>query len=134
MPKTTQGQYRVTVQGIPGTWNKSGGQMERSHENDFDGGSQVYDILMGLPTYSNLTLTRTKKTEDEAWLRQWRKRSPVRRANITVQELDENGDRVGKPQSWPDCPLVGLNEPDSEGGSSSAATLTLVFGTTGPAV
>lgn len=134
MSKTTQGQYACRVSGIPGNWNnKSGGAMDRAHSTSWNGGSPDYDILAGPATYSNITLTRPKKHEDEEWLRRVRNKNNIERRTITQQELDEDYGTVGPPVTYPGCLLVGVQEVEPQAGSADEATIQLTFATKGPA-
>ena len=134
MAKTAQAHYAVRVSGIPGSWNtKTGGAMERAHSTSWNGGSAQYDWIAGPATYSNITITRPKRHEDEEWLPRYRNKNNIVRDTLTQQELDENYSAVGSPQTWPDCLLVGVTEPNTEAGSSDEGTLTLEYATKGPA-
>lgn len=131
--KTTQHQWRVKVSGIPGTFNTfSGGAMEREATQAWSGGSPSYDHLTGPATYSNIEVSKDYRLSDEDWLVDWRKPGKVRRATVTVQQLDEDLVAVGKPRTYEDCVLVGLTDPETEAGAAGASQITLSFATNGP--
>lgn len=132
--KLTAALFRVTVSGVPGTFNTfSGGAMERETTNSWNGGSPQYDILAGPPTYANIEVGRPYRHADESWLPSWRGNRGVKRATVTVQKLDENYITVGKPRVYKDCVLAGVTDPEVEAGAASEAMLSLSFATSGPA-
>ncbi|GAA1812395.1 hypothetical protein [Nesterenkonia flava] len=134
MGKLNQHSVDVRISGIPHQWNqKSGGNLERGSEISWNGGSPNYDLLAGVATFTDLTLTRDKRHEDEAWLRQFRDKSNIVRRTITVQELDETGAKVGRPVTYPNCLLTGVQEMESQAGSNSPGQIALTFANTGPA-
>lgn len=133
--KATKRQYLVTIEGIPGTWRAfSGAGGSASITKDFDGGSDRADLLAGPAEWDDIEVTRTvAPSRDDVWIEQLRKLIGRGRFNITKQATDANWTKVGKPTTYPDCLLNGLQEPETDAGSSDAAEITLTFATSGPA-
>lgn len=120
---------------IPGAWRTmSGGGAEAEVTRDYDGGSEVPDLLPGIPEYADLELTRTvDEVRDAAWLAQVRQGVGRLTATISRHPTDVNMVPVGKPVVYPGCVLVGFTEPESDASSGDAAEVTLTFATRGPA-
>jgi hypothetical protein len=133
--KATKRQYLVTIEGIPGTWRQfSGAGGSASITKDFDGGSDRADLLAGPAEWDDIEVTRTvAPSRDDVWVAQLRKLLGRGRFNITKQATDANWTKVGKPTTYPDCLLNGLQEPETDAGSSDAAEIKLTFATSGPA-
>ena len=133
--KITKNKYLVTIEGIPGTWRAfSGAGGTASVTKDYDGGSDRADLLAGPAEWDDIEVTRTvAPTRDDVWIKQLRKLLGRGRFNITKQATDANWTKVGKPTTYPDCLLNGLQEPESDAASSDAAEITLTFATSGPA-
>ena len=133
--KITKRQYLVTIEGIPGTWRTfSGAGGTASVTKDFDGGSDRADLLSGPAEWDDIEVVRTvAPARDDAWISALRKLIGRGRFNITKQATDANWTRVGKPTTYPDCMLTGLQEPETDAASSDAAEVTLTFATSGPA-
>lgn len=134
-PKATKRQYLVTIEGIPGTWRTfSGAGGSASVTKDYDGGSDRADLLSGPAEWDDIEVTRTvAPSRDDVWIEQLRKLIGRGTFNITKQATDANWTKVGKPTTYPDCLLNGLQEPESDAASSDAAEITLTFATSGPA-
>jgi hypothetical protein len=133
--KTTKRLYLVTVEGIPGTWRTfSGGAGSSSVTKDYDGGSDRADVLSGPTEWDDIEVARTvAPARDDAWIGTLRKLIGRGRFNITKQATDTNWTKVGKPTTYPNCLLVGMQEPETDASSSDAAEITLTFATSGPA-
>jgi len=133
--KTTKRQYLVTIEGIPGTWRTfSGGGGTASITKDYDGGSDRADLLAGPPEWDDIEVTRTvAPSRDDVWIEQLRKLIGRGKFNVTKQATDANWTKVGKPTTFPDCLLNGLQEPETDAASSDAAEIKLTFATSGPA-
>lgn len=133
--KATKRQYLVTVEGIPGTWRQfSGGGGTSSPTKDYDGGSDRADLLAGPAEWDDIEVLRTvAPARDDVWIGQLRKLIGRGRFNITKQATDAHWTKVGKPTTYPDCLLTGLQEPETDASSSDAAEITLTFATSGPA-
>lgn len=133
--KLTKRQFLVTIEGIPGTWRTfSGGGGTASVTKDFDGGSDRADLLSGPAEWDDIEVTRTvAPARDDNWTAQLRKLIGRGKFNVTKQATDANWTKVGRPTTYPDCLLTGLQEPETDAGSSDAAEVTLTFATSGPA-
>ena len=133
--KATKRQYLVTIEGIPGTWRQfSGAGGSASITKDFDGGSDRADLLAGPAEWDDIEVTRTiAPSRDDVWVAQLRKLLGRGRFNITKQATDANWTKVGKPTTYPNCLLNGLQEPETDAASSDAAEIKLTFATSGPA-
>jgi hypothetical protein len=133
--KATKRQYLVTVEGIPGTWRTfGGGAGTASVTKDYDGGSDRADLLAGPPEWDDIEVVRTiAPSRDDVWVGQLRKLIGRGRFNVTKQSTDANWTKVGKPTTYPNCLLVGLQEPETDASSSDAAEITLTLATSGPA-
>lgn len=133
--KSTKNLYLVTVEGIPGTWRGfSGGGGTASVTKDYDGGSDRADLLAGPAEWDDIEVVRTvAPSRDDVWIAQLRKMIGRGRFNITKQATDAAWTKVGKPTTYPNCLLTGLQEPETDASSSDAAEVTLTFATSGPA-
>lgn len=133
--KATKRQYLVTIQGIPGTWRQfSGADGSASVTKDYNGGRDRADLLAGPPEWGDIEVTRTvSPRSDESWILKLNKLIGRGEFNITKQATDANWTRVGKPRTYPKCLLIGIQEPETDAGSSDAAEIKLTFATSGPA-
>lgn len=135
MAKASQRHFLVTVQGIPGTWRtSSGGGAEAEVTLDYDGGSEVPDMLGGVPEFEDIEVVRTlDPVVDAAWLDPLRRGVGKLRRTVSRQPTDANMIRVGKPLVFPNCLLKGYAEVETDASSSDPAEITLTWATTGPA-
>lgn len=130
--KSAQRQFLVKVRGIEGHFmTKTGGEITAPTTKVWDGGRKKPDILSGPAEAGNITVSRVFRTHrDNAALRQLRRGVGYWRTTISIQPLNANLDRVGKPTVYPDALLVGLTEPDVDASSGDAAILSLEFAVT----
>lgn len=133
MSKATKRQFLVTVSGIPGTWSTStGGSLNADVTRDYDGGSDRPDLLGGVPTADDLEVSRTfDPVRDLALLEKFRREVGRGRYTVMKQATDANYNKVGKPLTYANCLLLGVNDPESDASSSDTAPITLKFATTG---
>ena len=133
--KATKRDYLVTVEGIPGTWRSfSGAGGTASVTKDWDGGSRRYDNLAGPVEWDDIEVVRTvAPTRDDRWIKTLRSLISVGEFTVTKQYVTPAGMKVGDPTTYPACLLIGLQEAESDAGSSDAAEVTLTFATSGPA-
>ena len=133
--KNSQRHYLARVEGIPGTFRAmSGGGAEAEVTRDFDGGSEVADLMPGIPEYSDIELTRTvDEVKDAAWLAQVRKGVGKLTRTVSRQPTDANMVAIGKPTVYPGCVLVGFQEPETDSSSGDAAEVVLTWASRGPA-
>jgi hypothetical protein len=101
---------------------------------DYNGGSAVPDLLGGIPTADDIEISRTfDPVRDLALLAKLRKEVGRGRYTIMKQATDANYNKVGKPLTYSNCLLLGVNDPESDASSSDTAPITLKFATTGAA-
>jgi hypothetical protein len=133
MSKATKRQFLVTISGFPGTWStSSGGSLSADVTRDYDGGSDVPDLLGGVPTAEDLEISRTfDPVRDLAILEKLRREVGRGRYTIMKQATDANYNKVGKPMTYSDCLLLGVNDPHSDASSSDTSQMTVKFATTG---
>ena len=135
MAKQTQRHYVARVEGVPGTFRTmSGGGAEAEVTRDYDGGSEVPDLLAGVPEYEDIELVRTvDEVADAAWLTRMRQGVGRVTATVSRQATDVNMVAIGRPTVYPACLLVGFAEPETDASSGDASEVTLTFATRGPA-
>lgn len=131
--KSTKLQFIVSVVGIPGNWSQStGGSLTAEVTKDYDGGSTVPDMIGGLPSADDIELTRAfDPVRDLPLMAKLRKQVGRGRYTVTKQATDANFAKVGKPLTYANCVLLGINDPESDAGSSDVAQIVLKFATTG---
>lgn len=135
MAKQTQRHYIARVQDVPGTFRTmSGGGAEAEVTRDYDGGSEVPDLLAGVPEYEDIELVRTvDEVADAKWLTRMRQGVGRVTATVSRQATDANMVAIGRPTVYPACLLVGFTEPETDASSGDASEVTLTFATRGPA-
>lgn len=133
--KTTKRNYLVNVGGIPRTWRSfSGGGASSEVTRDYSGGSDVATLLSGPAEYEDIELVRTFEPDlDPQWLDKLKKQIGRSWWTITKQATDQNWNKVGKPETYPNCLLIGVKMPEADASSSDSAEITLTFATPGPA-
>lgn len=131
--KSTKLQFIVSIVGIPGNWSQStGGSLTAEVTKDYDGGSTRPDMIGGLPSADDLELTRAfDPVRDLPLMEKLRKEVGRGRYTVTKQATDANFAKVGKPLTYADCVLLGINDPESDASSSDVAQIVLKFATTG---
>lgn len=135
MAKQTQRHFIARVQDIPGTFRTmEGGGAEADVTRDYNGGSEVPDLLGGIPEHENIELVRTvDELADSVWLNPLRHGVGKVRRTISRQATDANMVAIGKATVWPNCLLVGFAEVETDAASSDPAEVTLTWATSGPA-
>lgn len=135
MTLATKRQFLVSVSGIPGYWaSSSGGDVTAPVSKVFEGGQDRPVVLGGLPETSDLEVTRTfDPDKHSALLSQLRKVVGRGRFTVTKQATDANRVRIGKPETHPNCLLVGVSAPEHEEGSGDSSPFKLTFSTAGAA-
>lgn len=133
MAKATKRQFLVHVNGISGNWRTStGGSLNADTSTDYNGGSDIPDLLGGIPVADDLEITRTfDPVRDLALLEKLRREVGRGRYTVTKQATDANFVKVGKPLTYPRCLLKGINDPESDAASADVSEITLKFATTG---
>jgi hypothetical protein len=133
MAKSTKRLFLVTVVGIPGTWRtSSGGGLTAEVTKDFDGGSNIPDVLGGLPEAEDLEISRTfDPVRDLPIMATLRTQVGRGVFTVTKQATDANFVKVGKPLTYAGCVLTGMTDPESDASSSDVAEFSLTFATTG---
>lgn len=135
MTKATKRQFKVSISGIPGYWRSlSGGGASAEYSRDYSGGSNVGTILAGPAEHEDMTLVRTfDPNSDPAWVNKLKKKVGRSYHKISKQATDVNFTKVGKPETYYNCVLVGLTLPETDSSSADAAEITLVFAHNGSA-
>lgn len=135
MALATKRQFLVTVSGIPGNWDSSsGGDVTAAANKHYEGGNDRPTLLGGLPETSDLEVTRTfDPVRDGELLIQLRKAVGRGRFTLTKQATDANRVKIGKPETHPDCLLIGVSAPEHEEGSADPSPFKLTFATAGAA-
>ncbi|QKY79781.1 tail tube protein [Arthrobacter phage Bumble] len=133
--KATKQNFITTAEGIPGNWAKwSGGAGSADTSLDYDGGDPVPDILAGPATFDDIEISRTyDPIVDAGWIRDLRRKIGRSRHTLTKFSVDMNWIAVGDPDTYPNCVLKGIQEPETDASSGDASELVLKFATTGPA-
>lgn len=129
MPKSSQRQFLVTVQGIPGTYmSKQGGNIASDVTKAYDGGSSTPDLISAPRDVDNITVSRGFDPQrDGALLRNLRQLVGVFQTTVTVTPTDRDFRAVDSPIVYSPALLVGLNEPEVAADSGDLATYELVF-------
>lgn len=133
MAKSTQRDFIVTAEGLPGNWRGfTGGGATSEATKDRDGGATRQTLTPNPFEYEDIEISRAfDPIVDGQMIRDLRKRL---HDNFTLskQPTDVNKIAIGDPTVYPDCLLTGLSEQEA-GDSGDHATVSLTFATTGPA-
>ena len=135
MGKNTKQNISSRVSGVPGNWRTfTGGSGSSETSLDYDGGAPKPSILSGAPTFEDIVVTRTyDKVADASWIRNLRSNLGRSRHTVTKFTTDVNYVAIGTPDTYPDCLLKGISEPEGDAASLDSAEVSLTFATTGPA-
>ncbi|WBF78983.1 tail tube protein [Arthrobacter phage Bolt007] len=133
--KATKQNFITKVEGVPGNWRTwSGGASSADTSLDYDGGNPTPEILSGPPSFDDIEVVRTfDPIADAAWVRTLRKQVGRSRHTLTKFATDINFVAIGTPDTYPNCVLKGIAEPETDAASGDASEITLTFATTGPA-
>ena len=133
--KASQRHSLVTIQGIPLIWRSmSGGGVSGDYTRDYDGGSDVADFIPGYAEAEDIEVTCTvAPLRDKEWMDRVKAQVLKGRYTITRQWTDANWDPVGQPETYPNCLLIGYNNPEVSA-SADPAEFTLTFATNGQAL
>lgn len=129
MPKSSQRQFLVKVQGIDGNFmTKTGGNSSSDVTKAYDGGSAVPDLIAAPKDVENVTVTRGfDPIRDGGLLQTLRSKVGVFTTTISVTPTDRDYAAVIDPIVYSPALLVGLNEPEVAADSGDLATFELVF-------
>lgn len=133
--KATKREFLVTIEGVPGNWKSfSGGAGSASVTKDWDGGAERPDILSGPKEFSDIEVGRSyDPSKDQAWVDDAIDKIGRGRYTVTRQSIDAAGVKIGRPRTYADCLLIGVDEGDVDSSSSDAAEVKFTFATSGPA-
>lgn len=135
MGKATKQNFVTSVSGVPGNWRTwSGGEISADTALDYDGGNPTPDILSGPPTHGDIEVVRTyDPIVDAGWVRELRRKVGRSRHTLSKLSVDANYLAIGDPETYPNCVLKGIKEPETDAASGDSSEITLTFATTGPA-
>lgn len=123
----------VTVAGLSVVFEAMAGGGATS-DWELDDSSGVPELRMGRMRYEPIVLTATlAPRRDLGWLRTLKRSVGTGRYTITRQWTDSNWTPIGDPEIYPDCVLVGVDNPESSSAAEDA-TFSLTFATTGEAL
>lgn len=72
------------------------------------------EVIPGNPAAENISLaTGFNPHDDRLWMRELKRSVGIGRYTITRQWTDENWRPLGEPETYPDCLLVGYDNPTS---------------------
>lgn len=134
MPKTAQRHWLVSIEGIPGYFQRhTGGHVGGDTSESFDGGSDIPDLIPGPPHAEDMTISRDYSPErDEPVLRQLRPNVLRLRRTLTVQPTDLDYVPIGPPKVYAASLLKRITEPEGDSGSNTPGRFDLVFAVTPP--
>lgn len=133
-PVASQRQQRITVPGFAGHFaTKSGGRVEADTSKVYDGGQLRPEVMAGTPNTTNITVTKPYRPAVHAAQLEELARRGVgsHRVTLIVQDTDADLVAIGRPRTYPDALLVGLDWPEGDAASSDAATFELEFAVPG---
>lgn len=135
MAYMAKSQWLVTISGISGTWDtQEGGDGSSTPIKHIRGGNRKATIIGTPAEFSAITVTRLFGDGYLTALAALNKKIGIGRHTITKQALDANGVRKGKPITYKNCLLSGVNSiPVDSNATGEAGIMTLVFETEGPA-
>jgi hypothetical protein len=124
---TSQNQFLITVDGIPGFFaTKSGGVPSIQVSKDFDGGSNDPVLSNSRPVYSDLTVGRRWDIDRDAPIEIAERKNIGKDRTITSQPCDADFVATG-PKTVYRGRLQAVNPPDADANSSNPARFALVF-------
>lgn len=129
MPKASQRQWLVRVDGIEGLWaRKTGGAITADTTKAYDGGNPTPDLISAPPSAENVTVGRTyDEDRDGPILRRLRPLVGVFRTTVSVTPTDADLVAIGEPIVYAGALLVGVTESDVDAGSGDASDFDLEF-------
>jgi hypothetical protein len=130
MPKMSQRQSLVSIEGIEGLWaTRSGGDVSADVSPVWDGGADHPEQMAGPASSDNITVTRPMdEIRDLGRIKELRK-TGVGRFVTTITEQHTTRDLfpIGEPDVWPEALLVRANVPEYDAGSSDPKVVELEF-------
>ena len=107
----------------------TGGEPTVTIGTAWNGGIKIPDRTQSRPVYGNITVTRPfNPGRDRAALRTLiRLIGTERTFTITKQDLDANDVAIGKPETWVNCLIVRVGEPQYAEDDSSPARWEIEF-------
>lgn len=117
--------YFVGLEGSKFT-SKSGGAAENDVNQQFPGGGQTPENIIGPTTISEVQLSKPydhiKDAALDAWANAWDK-GDREELTLIVEQVDAEGVPVGKTDTYIGCAKRSYSQPDVEAGSSETAML-----------
>lgn len=135
MAKTSKRSFLVSVDGLPDYYaTLAGGEVSVDTSDAWDGGQKKPEKVPGVPTTSNLTLSRPYDPDrDQPLIDRLQALVGTWRTTVTKQPTDGDFTPVGKPTTYPKALLVRVLPPEADAAASENSTYELEFATDGPA-
>jgi hypothetical protein len=129
MPKASQRQFLITVDGVEGYFaTKSGGDVSSDISTVWDGGSLTPEKLPAPAVVGDVTVGRPyDPNRDGAELAKLKPLVGRWRTTVGIQPTDADLIASGPPTVYANALLSGLTDPEADAGSGDAATFELTF-------
>lgn len=124
----------VHLEGVPVAWHTmTGGGITVPVADDPDT-ADVIESIPGTPRAEPITLTTSfSPAEDLEWMKDLKRGVGMLRATVTRHWTDENWRRIGEPEVYPDCLLIGYENPTTTR-SGDDVEFSITLATTGEAL